>query len=237
MIRVLGAVAAVVLATACAEAGIILSIANQTVNAGSSFSVDVLAEATGGTSGANSFVLDFQIVSLSGANPGVVGQVSHAVPAAVPNFSNPNYVFFGDSFADTLWAGGTGITSWSVSTINPAWNNDTYNMSDMTNSLTNATLLTSRYLATLYFDVTAAAAGEYQILLGSSEFDADDANPFGELPVFPVMASGSNAGIITVNGLTSVPEPGSAVFGALLLFAAAAWQRRRRLSETPAAHQ
>lgn len=237
MVRVLGVVAAVVLATTGAEAGIILSIANQTVNAGSSFSVDVLAEATGATSGANSFALDFQIVSLSGANPGVVGQVAHAVPAAVPNFSNSNYVFSGDSLADTLWAGGTGITSWSVSTINPAWNNDTYNVTDMTNSGNNASLLTPRYLATLYFDVTAAAAGEYQILLGSSEFDADDANPFGELPVFPVMASGRNAGIITVNGLTSVPEPGSAVLGGLLLVGVFAWQRRRRMSGPTATKQ
>jgi len=237
MVRVLGVVIAVVLAATGAEAGIILSIANQTVNAGSSFSVDVFAEATGGTSGANAFALDFQIVSLSGANPGVVGQVAHAVPAAVPNFSNPNYVFTGDSLADTLWAGGTGITSWSVSTINSAWVNDTYNVTDMTNSGNNATLLTPRYIATLNFDVTAAAAGEYQILLGSSEFDVDDANPVGELPVFPVMASGSNAGIITVNGLSSVPEPGSAVVGGLLLAGVFAWQRRRRLSGTPAAKQ
>ncbi|MFN9828006.1 MAG: PEP-CTERM sorting domain-containing protein, partial [Planctomyces sp.] len=63
------------------------------------------------------------------------------------------------------------------------------------------------------------------------------ANPFGELPVTPIMASGSNAGIITVNGLTSVPEPGSAVFGGLLLAGVFAWQRRRRLSGTPAAKQ
>lgn len=237
MVRVLGVVIAVVLATTGAEAGIILSIANQTVNAGSSFSVDVFAEATGGTSGANAFALDFQIVSLSGANPGVVGQVSHALPAAVPNFSNSNYVFSGDSLAEVLWAGGAGTASWSVSTINSAWNNDTYNVTDMTNSGNNKTLLTSRYLATLNFDVTAAAAGEYQILLGSSAFDADDANPFGELPVFPVMASGSNAGIITVNGLTSVPEPGSAVFGGIVLAGVFAWQRRRRLSGAPGAKQ
>lgn len=236
MIRVLGVVIAVVFATACAEAGVIISIAKQTENSGSSFSVDVFAVATETTTAANYFTVDFQIASLSGANPGVAGEVSQTTPAGIPTFSNPNYVFSGNSFAETTWAGGTGSTSWSVSTIDPAWPNDTYNFTDATDDTAYASLTTCRYLATLYFNVTAAAAGEYQILLGSSEFDVID-SASGAMTVTPVMARGSNAGIITVNGLSSVPEPGSAVFGGLLLAGVAARRRRRRLSGTPAAKQ
>lgn len=226
MRRVLSVLLASMIGTVCAEAGVVISIANQTVNANSTFNVDVFAIGTGGTGGTNYFALEFQVVSASGANPGVAGQLSHTTPAGVPTFSNSSYVFNGDSLAETTWAGGTGSSSWSVSSV--GWTNDTYIVSDMTNSGSNAPLLTSRYLATLYFTVGATAAGEYKVVLGSSEFDVDDANPVGEVPAYPVMDTGSNAGIFTVNGGggSPVPEPGTAVVGGLLLTGVVYWRRR-----------
>ena len=227
MRRVLSVLLASMIGTVCAEAGVMISIANQTVNANSTFSVDVFAIGTGGTGGTNYFALEFQVISASGANPGVAGQLSHTTPAGVPTFSNSSYVFNADSLAETTWAGGTGAASWSVSSN--GWTNDTYIMSDMTNSGNDASLLTSRYLATLYFTVGATAAGEYKVVLGSSEFDVDSANPVGEVPAYPVMDTGSNAGFFTVNGGGSpVPEPGTAVVGGLLLAGVVTWRRLRR---------
>lgn len=231
MRRVLGVLLASMIGTVCAEAGIIVSIANQTVNASSTFSVDVFASGTGGTGGANTFALEFQVVAASGANPGVAGQLSHktvaGVPAGVPNFSNSNYLFYGDSFAEGLWANGSGSPSWSVSQT--AWADDTYIVSDAAISTNNSSLLSPRYLTTLYFTAGATAAGEYQVVLGSSEFDVDPADPVGEVPVYPIMATGSNAGVFTVNGAgATVPEPGTAVVGGLLLAGVLAWRRRSR---------
>lgn len=230
MRHVLGGLLALLTGMLSADGGIILSIANQTVNANSTFSVDVFADATGGTSGTNFFALELQIVSESGSNPGVTGQLSYTTPAGVPSFTRSDYVFSGDSFAETSWAGGTGSSSWSVT--NTGWTNDTYIVSDATNSGSNASLLTSRYLATLYLSAGATAAGEYRVVLGSSEFDVDDANPVGEVPVVPTIATGSNAGLITVTGgggggFAAVPEPGTAIIGGLLFAGVVIWRRRR----------
>lgn len=224
MKSIFGMILAVVLCTVGAEAGVVISIANQTVNANSTFSVDVFALGTAGTGGANYFSLEFQVSSLTGSNPGVSGQLTYVTPAGSPNFSNTNYLFYGDSDAETTWAGGAGTPSWSVSTT--GWTDDTYILTDMTTSLNDASLLTSRYVATLNFSVGASAAGEYQIILGSSEFDVDSANPVGEVPVYPVMATGSNAGVFTVNGgAAAVPEPGAAWIGGLLLTGVVYWRR------------
>lgn len=225
MKNIFGALLAAVLCTAGVEAGVLISIANQTVNANSTFSVDVFALGTGGIGGANAFNLEFQIVSLAGSNPGVSGQLTYVTPAGAPDFNNTNYLFYGDSGAETLWAGGTGTSSWSVSTL--GWADDTYLLSDMTNSANNASLLTSRYVATLNFSAGALAAGQYQIVLGSSDFDVDPADPVGEVPEIPVMATGGNAGVFTVNGgAAAVPEPGAAWIGGLLLTGVVYWRRR-----------
>lgn len=225
MKKMFGVLLAAVFCTVGAEAGVLISIANQTVSANSTFSVDVFALGTAGTGGANSFNLEFQIVSLAGSNPGVSGQLTYVTPAGAPDFSNTNYLFYGDSDAEALWAGGAGTPSWSVSTL--GWADDTYILSDMAGSFQNASLLTSRYVATLNFSAGALAAGEYQIVLGSSDFDVDPTDPFGEVPEVPVMATGSNAGVFTVNGgAAAVPEPGVAWIGGLLLTGVVYWRRR-----------
>ena len=228
MKRLFSGLVMAMLCTAVAEAGVVISIANQTVNVNSTFSVDVFASATGTTTGANYFNLELQVVSASTATPGVTGQIAYTTPAGVPTFSNTNYLFYGDSFAETTWNSGAGSSSWSVSQL--GWADDTYNFTDATNSGTDLSLTTSRYLATLYFTVGATASGDYQVVLGSSEFDVDASNSPGELPEYPVMDTGTNSGLITVNGggggSSSVPEPGTAVFGGVLLTGVALWRRR-----------
>jgi len=211
---------------ATADAGVIISIANQTVNANSTFSADVFASGTG-VAGANYFNLELQVVSAStAATPGVAGQLAYTTPAVAPTFSNANYVFSGDSFAETTWNGGAGSTSWSVSTL--GWADDTYNFTDASNSGTDLSLTTPRYLATLYFTAGATASGDYQVVLGSSEFDVDATNPNGELPEFPVMDTGINSGLFTVNsGVAAVPEPSSALLCGLLLAGSVIRSRRR----------
>ena len=225
MKNIFGVLLAAVLCTAGAEAGVLISIPNQTVNANSTFGVDVFALGTAGTGGANSFNLRFQIVSLAGSNPGVSGQLVYVTPVGAPTFSYTNYLFYGDSDSEAKWAGGTGTSSWSVSS--QGWTNDTYNLSDKTGSAVNASLLTLRYVVTLNFSAGALAAGEYQIILGGSGFDVDPSDPFGEVPVVPVMATGIYAGVFTVNGgAAAVPEPGAAWIGGLLLTGVVYWRRR-----------
>jgi hypothetical protein len=211
---------------ATVDAGVIISIANQTVNANSTFSVDVFASGTGATTGTNYFNLELQVVSASTATPGVAGQLAYTTPAGVPTFSNANYLFNGDSFAETTWNSGAGSSSWSVSAL--GWSNDTYNFTDMSNSATDLPLATPRYLATLYFTAGATASGDYQVVLGSSEFDVDATDPLGELPDIPVMNTGINSGLFTVNGgVAAVPEPSSALLGGLLLAGSVIRSRRR----------
>jgi hypothetical protein len=211
---------------ATVDAGVIISIANQTVNANSTFSVDVFASGTGATTGTNYFNLELQVVSASTATPGVAGQLAYTTPAGVPAFSNTNYLFYGDSFAETTWDSGAGSSSWSVSAL--GWTNDTYNFTDASDSGTDFSLATPRYLATLYFTAGASASGDYQVVLGSSEFDVDATDPPGELPAFPVMNTGINSGLFTVNGgVAAVPEPSSALLGGLLLAGSVIRSRRR----------
>ncbi|MEI7701681.1 MAG: PEP-CTERM sorting domain-containing protein [Planctomycetia bacterium] len=219
------ALAIAMIGTAAADAGVIISIANQTVNANSTFSVDVFASGTGATTGTNYFNLELQVVSASTATPGVTGQLAYTTPAGVPTFSNTNYLFYGDSFAETTWNSGAGSSSWSVSAL--GWTNDTYNFTDASNSVTDLSLTTSRYLTTLYFTVGGTASGDYQVVLGSSEFDVDATDPSGELPEYPVMDTGTNSGIFTVNGGATVPEPSTALLGGLLLAGAVIRSRRR----------
>ena len=212
---------------AMAEAGVIISIANQTVNANSTFSVDVFASGTG-VAGANYFNLELQVVSASTATPGVAGQLAYTTPAVAPTFSNTNYLFYNDSFAETTSNGGTGPTSWSVSTL--GWADDTYNFTDFSNSVTDVSLATPRYLATLYFTASATASGDYQVVLGSSEFVVD-----GNIQVLNTgpnpglfMNTGTNSGLFTVNGgATAVPEPSSALLCGLLLAGSVIRSRRR----------
>ena len=216
---------------AMADADVIISIANQTVNANSTFSVDVFATGTGATTGANYFNLELQVVSASTATPGVAGQLAYTTPAVAPTFSNANYLFNGDSFAETTWNGGAGSTSWSVSTL--GWADDTYNFTDASILGTDVSLATPRYLATLYFTAGASASGDYQVVLGSSEFDVDATNSPGELPEFPVMDTGTNSGLFTVNGgVAAVPEPSSALLGGLLLAGSVIRSRRRARKST-----
>ncbi|RLS75361.1 MAG: PEP-CTERM sorting domain-containing protein, partial [Planctomycetota bacterium] len=76
---------------------------------------------------------------------------------------------------------------------------------------------------------------DYQVVLGSSEFDVDATDPDGELPVMNTgpnpglfMDTGPNSGLFTVNGgVAAVPEPSSALLGGLLLAGAAIRSRRR----------
>ena len=215
---------------AMADAGVIISIANQTVNANSTFSADVFASGTGGL-GANYFNLELQVVSASTATPGVAGQLAYTTPAGVPTFSNPNYLFKDDSFAEDTWDNGAGSTSWSVST--QGWADDTYIFADFSNLGMDVSLATPRYLATLYFTAGATASGDYQVVLGSSEFDVDATNSPGELPEFPVMDTGTNSGLFTVNGgVAAVPEPSSALLCGLLLAGSVIRSRRRARKST-----
>lgn len=225
MRTVFSAMVIAMIGAATSQAGVVISIANQTVNANSTFSVDVFALGTGSTTGANYFNLELQVVSASTATPGVTGQIAYTTPAGIPTFSNSNYLFYGDSFAETTWNSGAGASSWSVSTL--GWTDDTYNFTDASNSATDLSLTTSRYLATLYFTVGATASGDYQVVLGSSEFDVDATDPSGELPEYPVMDTGTNSGIFTVNGGATVPEPSTALLGGLLLAGAVIRSRRR----------
>ena len=213
---------------AMADADVIISIANQTVNANSTFSVDVFATGTGATTGANYFNLELQVVSASTATRGVAGQLAYTTPAVAPTFSNANYLFNGDSDAETLWSGGAGFTSWSVST--QGWADDTYIFADSSTSVTDLSLTTPRYLTTLSFTAGASASGDYQVVLGSSEFDVAANIPVRNTGPNPglFMNTGTNSGLFTVNGgSTAVPEPSSALLGGLLLAGSVIRSRRR----------
>ena len=217
---------------AMADAGVIISIANQTVNANSTFSADVFASGTGGL-GANYFNLELQVVSASTATPGVAGQLAYTTPAVAPTFSNANYLFNGDSDAETLWSGGAGFTSWSVST--QGWADDTYIFADSSTSVTDLSLTTPRYLTTLSFTAGASASGDYQVVLGSSEFDVAANIPVRNTGPNPglFMNTGTNSGLFTVNGgSTAVPEPSSALLGGLLLAGSVIRSRRRARKST-----
>ena len=186
-----------------------LTLDSPTTTAGSTVAINV----TWTGPALNYLTTEFIITALSGAP---AGEVSFSSPVATPPLSQPDYVFYNDSY-DLI----------KLPTSNPAsiylsnWANDTYNFSDSTNSTNNVTPVTGTNVWTiLNLTITGLASGQYQITLGSSDYA--DSSTIGTGPT-PTMTGG----LITVNA-APVPEPSTWALAAIATAALAALARRRQ---------
>jgi hypothetical protein len=184
-----------------------LTLDNPTTTAGSTVAINVLW--TGPV--LNYLTTEFIITTVSGSP---AGEVSFSSPVATPPLSQPNYVFYNDSF-DLISSPTSNPASISQST----WANDTYNFSDSTNSTNNVTPGAGTNVWTiLNLTITGLASGQYQITLGSSEYTDSSTTGTGPTPTM-------TGGLITIN---AVPEPSTWAMAAIGATALAALARRRQ---------
>ena len=186
-----------------------LTLDNPTTTAGSTVAINV----TWTGPALNYLTTEFIITALSGAP---AGEVSFSSPVATPPLSQPDYVFYNNSY-DLIKL----PTSNPASIYQSSWANDTYNFSDSTDSNNNVTPGSGTNVWTiLNLTITGLASGQYQITLGNSEYT--DSSTIGTGP-----APSMTGGLITVN-VAPVPEPSTWAMAAIATAALAALARRRQ---------
>jgi hypothetical protein len=194
-----------------------LTLDSPTVNAGSQVTINVIWSST---TALNYLSTEFIVTAVGGAAAGEVTFANTPIDAttgtpALPNLNATNYLFYGDS-DDYISLSGSNPAS--VYTTN--WAYDTYNMSDSTNSGTDYTQDGTRLWTVLTLNTTGLAAGQYQIISGSSAFDTTAQT--GQTPTLA-------GGLITVNAV--VPEPSTWLLAALATGTMAVMNRRRKKLE------
>lgn len=191
------------------QAFIELTVENKTVNAGTSTTLNVIWSST---TALDYLTTNFMITAVGGATSGAATFTNTSGVAPLPPLNDTNYVFSGDSDD----AGLLPINPASVSTT--TWSNDTYNFADSTSSLTDYAQNGSRLWTILNIDISGLASGQYQIVLGSSEYtNAANPTPNGLTPTM-------TGGLITIN---QVPEPGTWALAVIATAMLGAASRRR----------
>jgi hypothetical protein len=201
--------AAIIMALALQKASAVdLTLDNQTVNAGSTTQINVIWSST---TGLNFLTTEFIITAVGGAPTGEVTFTNTAGDPAMPPFNASNYVFFGDSFAFI-----------NAPTVNPAsvtttsWTDDTYIMTDASNTGNDVTQDGTKLWTILNITIGAGASGQYQITSGSSSYDSGVST--GLVPTI-------TGGLITIN---AVPEPSTYVLGVIAAGSLGYIARRRK---------
>ena len=198
--------------TTSARAVDMLTIQDKTVNAGDSFSLNVVWSAA--TTALNDLSTEF---ILTAVNPATMGEVAFSTPVAMPDLNALNYVFYEDS---SDYKNSPTTNPATVYTTN--WTNDTYNMADSmdSNTPTNPAEYTqdgSRLWTVLNLTTTGLAAGQYKITLGNSLY-SNLTTTSGTPSII--------GGLITVN---AVPEPSTCVLTALALLVTLGVSRRKQI--------
>ncbi len=178
-----------------------LTAGDLTINVGQNGTLDVIWSSTQTLNYLNT---QFVLRAVTGAAGGAVfTEVTAGVPP-MPPITDSNYLFYGNSAAVT--AGGN-----PASVGIDAWAGDSYFLSDTTDDgldfLQNGSRLWTR------LDITGVSAGTYQLHLLSSEYDYGATSGVA----VPLTGSDLSGGLITVNSVTSVPEPGGFVLGLSVL--------------------
>lgn len=193
------------------QAFIELTVEDKTVNAGTSTTLNVVWSST---TALDYLTTNFMITAVGGATSGAVTFTNTSGVAPLPPLNDTNYVFAGNSDD----AGLLPINPASVSTT--TWSNDTYNFADSTATVGDYNQNGSRLWTILNIDISGLAAGQYQIVLGSSEFtNAANPSPNGLTPTM-------TGGLITIS---QVPEPGTWALGAIAASILCISARRRNL--------
>lgn len=181
-----------------------------TVNAGEQ---SLALNVTWATTTALDYLTTEFIITAIGSSPD--GEVAFSTTASgppMPPTSNPLYVFYNNS-DDFI----------NLPLSNPAtvyqtmWANDTYNFADSTADSADQAQDGTRLWTILNIELSALAAGSYQITLGNSSY-TNAANPGGLTPTM-------SGGLITVN---TVPEPAAWALAAFASAALALSARRRK---------
>jgi hypothetical protein len=200
-----------------ADAGL-LEAGDLTVAVGSSGTVNVVWSSTQSISYLNT---QFVLRAVTGTTDGAVFTATSAPaePLLFHPFNDPNYVFFGDSFA---YINAPAVNPASVSA--DTWVGDSYFVSDSTNSGIDAIQTGSKLWTT--FSITGVSAGTYQLRLLSSEYSFSSNTG----PNIALTDSDLTGGLITVTGGAAVPEPSTLLIGATVIGWVARNRRRSRIA-------
>jgi hypothetical protein len=200
------------------DAGL-LAAGDLTVAVGSSGTVNVLWSSNQTLSFLNT---QFVLRAVTGTTGGAVfteDGVTAGEPLLFAPINDPNYVFFGDSFA---YINAPAVNPASVSA--DAWVGDSYFVSDSTESELDAIQTGSKLWTT--FSITGVSAGTYQLRLLSSEYSFSSNTG----PNIALTDSDLTGGLITVTGGAAVPEPSTLLIGATVIGWVARNRRRSRIA-------
>lgn len=139
----------------------------------------------------------FQIKPVTGPTAGPAGGVKFSVTSGappVPPLTNPNYVFYGDSFALKNFP-----SSNPASVTSTAWTNDTYNFADGTDSNAPYPQDGTRLWTILNIQADYGILGDYSIQMITGDYNTNQPATMG-------------GGLITIT-----PEPGTWAMGAIAL--------------------
>lgn len=198
-----------------------LTLEDQTVNAGTTVAVKVSWTSS---TPLNYLSTSFILTAIGGATAGEVTFTNTPIDATsgtpvFPPFNDSTYVFSGNSddyIIDPL------TNPASVATTN--WSYDTYNFADSTNDGLDASPTAPNNLWTiLNLTISASASGQYQLTLGSSDYNNTTIGTGA-----PLTSSDITGGLITVN---AVPEPSTVALGAIASGVVIVMARRRRRNQ------
>jgi hypothetical protein len=204
-----------------AQAAVMMTATNLTMNAGQSGQITV---SWSSTSALSYLSTEFILTPVTGPSAGV----SFKATVAVPDWTG-NYLFFGDSFAEDFYndpANAPAGNPASVYTTN--WSNDSYLYVDSSLSGNDVAQDGTRRWVVLDIESISGISGTFQLSFGSSEYE------YSAIAGSPVSLTNAelSGGLITINnaggGGGVVPEPTSCVmFGGLIV---AGFLNRRRLA-------
>jgi hypothetical protein len=127
-----------------------------------------------------------------------------------------DYLFYGDSFAATL------LPENPASISQTFYANDTYIMSDTTESGANRLQDGTRVWTVLNIVAAPGVSGVYKLVFQSSEYDFD-----GSSGAIGLTAADLSGGIITIENSTVIPEPATFSMG-LAGLVGLVWRARQK---------
>jgi hypothetical protein len=225
LIAILSVLAVLGMSKASQAVDIKLTLEDKTVNAGTTVAVKVSWTST---TPLNFLSTEFILTAVGSATAGEVtftntpgtpaaGDPAFGAPAFAP-INDSTYVFFGNS-SDLIVA----PTSNPASVTSTNWDYDTYNFADSTDNGADASPTSPNNLWTiLNLTISNLADGQYQITLGSSDY-----NNIALGTGAPLTSSDIAGGLITVN-TAPVPEPSTIAMGAIASGAILILARRRK---------
>jgi hypothetical protein len=195
----------------------VLSATNVTINAGEEATISVRWTSN---LAINFLSTPFQLTSVNGQPAGISFKVdSNNSPIIPAPLTDSNYVFFGNSFAQTQ-------PSTPISVYQTDWENDSFLMVDETSDLSDAPQNGTKIWITIAITSLPTTFGTYKLELNGAEYNTSQnaGAPF-------ILSNGDmEGGLITINSINNnVPEPTMTVIGSIFL-GAFGWQQFKRRS-------